>query len=1397
MFALMASAMSCDPHDKTTRVRVIMVQGMEVGSDGVASPIEFSSTSIYVIAPDGKTVLSAEEISSGQNYGPQETTTLIVEESLAEFEFITVKVDGYAETDVPVTSGRNTKRLIADELTEVIVNLGPPVIIGDGKVVRPVEECDDTNTVAGDGCSAEGIQEAGWICGSGEEAQCDPEYGDGRIVGEEDCDTGTNNPEAGCSEGVILDGFVCEDGEPSVCTATCGNGVEDANEECDDGNIAINDGCSNNCLVESDYICEGWPSDCRTCGNGLVETGEYCDDGNTDDQDGCSSACVIEAHYRCDLTDSGASDCTTPCGDGIRVPAEECDDRNGILGDGCSDCRIDPGYTCVPNPDSGGPEGSVCTTQCGDGLIVGAVEGCDDGNQTPGDGCSPSCFPELGFSCDSEGCSPICGDMLEVGDEPCDDGNFDPTDGCLPNCTEEGVCGNGFKELGIENTPDEGCDDGNTEGGDGCSENCVVEADYACFGNQSVCSPCPDGAVNGEEQCDDGNDNAGDGCALCVIESGWRCLTGAGQVSTCTQGCGDGVLEEDFGEECDDGNTTSDDGCSSGCRLETKCGNGTLDTDRGETCDDGNTQIGDGCNISCQVEAGFVCEYPAYFCHGICGDGQIVGDEYCDDANTQDGDGCSGETCVVENGFECRTDVSGEYACVTRCGDDVVAGAETCEPPGTDTCDTQCQLTVAGCGDGIVQSDETCDDGNAVGGDGCDVMCSIEAGYECPNADAPCFTACGDGVIAGQEECDDGNEMAGDGCGENCFEEFGYLCFPAAGGSSCSEQCGDGWIVGSEECDDDNFDNNDGCTDCVVDPGFQCGTTTGGTYACTMTMTAGCPAGYYDDGIGCSGICGDGTVVAGEECDDNNAVDGDGCTACIVDPGFQCVTTVGGAYACTMTTLPGCQTGYYDPGGGCQDIDECLSGLDNCASTDICVNSDGAFTCDPAPTGYCGNGLTETLLVGPVEECDDGNVSNTPEDGCSHDCQETSGWRCEGQPSQCAKLANFFDVATACMGQGEDLGTNTLDVQGCVQDNLDNDAGIDNDTVFYFDSTYKYRIDGLRVSWQGFAVGTGPVFVGDADPVTGAPLTVILDQGNYVEPTSANPSNSSAFYITSDRFRLQGIRLSSIEAGWQNIIAVEDSLSQVEIVGSKIGPSTGIGIVTHSAQSILIDRSVVAENEHMGFRSYANPVSAAICNTSNHSGCARDIEIRNSLFTRNGLKQSTNLGISGEETSGWGAIFLRNWATIENTTIVDNYCSPKQFGRPTPYHHKDCGLSLIFDQGVESNVFVQGAIIAFNEPTSLGDEEFFVYADSYSDSIISYAADISSESPNTFLSNVSDADPLLQSTSPDWFGAGLTPQSPCIDYVSEAASMSLEVDAHLGPRPIGASNDCGWREYRP
>ena len=74
--------------------------------------------------------------------------------------------------------------------------------------------------------------------------------------------------------------------------------------------------CGNN-IKEGSEQCDGTPgcgTDCLilpACGNGIVESGEACDDGDLDDGDGCSATCTVEPNYLCSGTNP--STCIMPC----------------------------------------------------------------------------------------------------------------------------------------------------------------------------------------------------------------------------------------------------------------------------------------------------------------------------------------------------------------------------------------------------------------------------------------------------------------------------------------------------------------------------------------------------------------------------------------------------------------------------------------------------------------------------------------------------------------------------------------------------------------------------------------------------------------------------------------------------------------------------------------------------------------------------------------------------------------------------------------------------------------------------------------------------------------------------------------------------------------------------
>jgi len=339
-----------------------------------------------------------------------------------------------------------------------------------------------------------------------------------------------------------------------------------------------------------------------------------------------------------------------PSSDATTVPGNDSslvlpsDDSSSFVIPSNDDSSTPPDGT-TQTGTGGSCEGGACAdsmpTVCGDGVIESG-EQCDDGNSTPGDGCSGVCQIEPGFACPTPG-------------KPC-------------VSTVSQVCGDGKIEG------DEACDDGNTVDGDGCSAACQVEPGFSCATPGKPCvmtvvAKCGDGTVNNGEQCDDGNTTAGDGCsATCQIEQGWTCPTP-----------------------------------NMPCQKLQYCGDGIVQTALGETCDDGNAVPGDGCSGVCTIEPGYACTDPGMPCVKIwvCGNGHVDPGEACDDGNTVSGDGCSSDCSMVEAGFTCP-DVDGSGGpCVAAppntCGDGIVAG-NTLYVAGTEGTDASDKLVAGGIG---------------------------------------------------------------------------------------------------------------------------------------------------------------------------------------------------------------------------------------------------------------------------------------------------------------------------------------------------------------------------------------------------------------------------------------------------------------------------------------------------------------------------------------------------------------------------------------------------------------------------------------------------------------------------------------------------------------------------
>ncbi len=384
--------------------------------------------------------------------------------------------------------------------------------------------------------------------------------------------------------------------------------------------------------------------------------------------------------------------------------------------------------------------------------------------------------------------------------------------------------------------------------------------------------------------------------------------TGTGTPDTGTGGnCGNGTI--DTGEECDGTNVGAETcvtqghpggtlACDAACQLDetgctaNPCGNGAIDA--GEDCD--GTMLG---TATCVTE-GFIggtlacagdCTFNTAAC-SACGNGTVDTGELCD------GTSLDGHTCVMLGytggtlacSAACTLD---EGACVNAlCGNGALEAGEDCDgsmfPTGTScmtfgfavgalACNADCTTSTAACtncGNGAIDGVEDCD-GTAFGTHTCATegftMGSLACTAACTLNTAGCsIGACGNGTVESGETCDDGNLASGDGCSASCATESGFACTGTP--STCNAVCGDGMIVGAETCDGANLAGAN-----CVSQGFP----SGGTLACSGTCqlnTGGCFAG----------LCGNGTVNTGEECDDGGRATLDGCdAACRVEPTFD------------------------------------------------------------------------------------------------------------------------------------------------------------------------------------------------------------------------------------------------------------------------------------------------------------------------------------------------------------------------------------------------------------------------------------------------------------------------------------------------------------------------------
>jgi cysteine-rich repeat protein len=259
----------------------------------------------------------------------------------------------------------------------------------------------------------------------------------------------------------------------------------------------------------------------------------------------------------------------------------------------------------------------------------------------------------------------------------------------------------------------------------------------------------------------------------------------------------------------------------------------------------------------------------------------------------------------------------------------------------------------------------------------------------------------------GIESCEDGQCVAGTWAdnGSACDLQTDAAKRVCSNGNCILSFCGDGYVDErtGEVCDDANADNADGCTvscaySCTADDQCTDGEICNGDELCDDELHACVIGDNADDGIECgtdllchgghcvAAGCGNGELEAGEECDDGNPDDGDGCDAdctftCTEDAQCDDTSVCTGTETCdpelhvclageAMDCQPAdeCHTAECDPVGGCYDV---------------LIDGDGDGY---ASTAYsCGDDCDDgdpTIYAGAAELCDqkDNNCNDSTDE---------------------------------------------------------------------------------------------------------------------------------------------------------------------------------------------------------------------------------------------------------------------------------------------------------------------------------------------------------------------------------------------------------------------------------
>ena len=356
----------------------------------------------------------------------------------------------------------------------------------------------------------------------------------------------------------------------------------------------------------------------------------------------------------------------------------------------------------------------------------------------------------------------------------------------------------------------------------------------------------------------------------------------------------------------------------------------------------------------------------------------------------------------------------------------------TCNPTsGQCSAPSQCHV----CGNGVVEPGEECDDGNTFDGDGCNANC--KAAY------------CGDGIVLRSllflrfwwlgRSC--GQEQVGEVIFKLNDVEIARVALP----NTCDCQPG----IGTIEVSDPQLlagAKNGAFTVSVESTGelswAAVGASSPGTWQQQMLWnepanfngTDLCAIGGYTNASHAIGF----GVGGGEECDDGNTINDDGCSnTCKVNKCFGVVCEAQDQCHLAGTCDPG--TGQCtspakgdgaacDDGSGCTSYDVCVAGACTGQSAVTCPAGDQCndWQCNPA-TGTCSDAKKADGTA-----CDDGNAC-TANDVChAGACTGGAPLACS-PPDQCHEAGACDPATGTCANPAKADGTACNDGNACTR----------------------------------------------------------------------------------------------------------------------------------------------------------------------------------------------------------------------------------------------------------------------------------------------------------------------------------------------------------------------------